>query len=245
MLRDKIKNLSLAAIFLSLTLILGFTRIGYISIPTPAGAATIMHIPVILTGILLGPWIGALAGLMFGLSAVIYFSHIAPFWVLVPARPLIGIISGIVYSIFSKYLIPHKKIKNYALIVISLVIFSFLYLTGVFILNEWFSQSLTEHPIEYGFLIALSSYVISLILLSLIKEKETKIIAIGLSAFLGSLTNTIGTLGLAYLAKIFPLQVIISIGILHGIPEAIIATIICPPIVLTLERVYKLRSDKN
>lgn len=240
-----IKNISLGSIFLTLTLVLGFTRIGYISIPTPAGAATIMHIPVILAGILLGPWLGALAGLMFGLSAVVYFSHIAPFWVLLPARPFIGIVAGMVYKLLSKYLEPHKKIKSYALIIISLVIFSFLYLTGVFIFNEWLSLDLLSHPIEYGFLISIVSFAISLILLFLIKDKEIKIIALGLSSFLGSLTNTIGTLGLAYLAKIFPIQVVVSIGILHGIPEAIFATIVCPPIVLALERAFKLRSDSQ
>lgn len=234
-----VKQLSLASIFLALTLVLGFSRIGYISVPTPAGAATIMHIPVILAGILLGPWIGALAGLIFGFSAILYFSYIAPFWVLLPARPFIGIVSGLTYGIFSKYLDPHRKLKNYALVIIAIIIFSLLYLTGVFILNERFSQTMLNYPIEYSFLIAISSFIITLALLFLLKEKEIKIIAIGISAFLGSITNTVGTLTLAYLAKLFPLQVVISIGILHGIPEAIIAMVLCPPVVLALEKLIK------
>ncbi|MGC9002978.1 MAG: ECF transporter S component [Dictyoglomus sp.] len=235
----KSKKIALSAIFLALTLIMGLTRIGYITVPTPAGAATLMHIPVILSGVLLGPWIGALAGLMFGFSAVLYFSYIAPFWVLLPARPFIGIIAGLVYSFFMRYTNSQKRIKNYALIIISIVVFSFLYLLGIFILNEWFSSSLVLYPIEYSFLIALIAFLVSILITFLIKEKETKIVGLGVASFLGSITNTIGTLGLAAIAKIFPIQVIITIGIVQGIPEAILATIICPPIVLAIERFLK------
>ncbi len=41
------------------------------------------------------------------------------------------------------------------------------------------------------------------------------------------------------MAKIFPIQVIITIGIVQGIPEAVLATIICPPIVLAIEKFVK------
>jgi uncharacterized membrane protein len=104
-----IKQIPLASLFVAITLLLGFSRIGYIPLPTPAGAATIMHIPVILAGILMGPWFGALVGSIFGLSAVMYFSYIAPFWVLFPARPFIGIVSGLVYNFLSSFFGSQKK----------------------------------------------------------------------------------------------------------------------------------------
>uniref|UniRef100_A0A7V3ZHV2 ECF transporter S component n=1 Tax=Dictyoglomus thermophilum TaxID=14 RepID=A0A7V3ZHV2_DICTH len=233
------KKIALSSIFLALTLLMGISRIGYVAVPTPAGAATLMHIPVILAGILLGPWVGALAGLMFGFSAVLYFSHIAPFWVLLPARPFIGIVSGLVYAFFLRYTNYQKKIRNYALVIIAIAIFSFLYLSGLFILNEWFSDLLVTYPIEYSFLVSIVAFVISISIIFLIKEKEIKIIGLGIASFLGSLTNTIGTLGLAAMAKIFPIQVIITIGIVQGIPEAVLATIICPPIVLAIEKFVK------
>jgi uncharacterized membrane protein len=234
-----IKQISLASLFVAITLLLGFSRIGYIPLPTPAGAATIMHIPVILAGILMGPWFGALVGSIFGLSAVMYFSYIAPFWVLFPARPFIGIVSGLVYNFLSSFFGSQKKLKNSTTFIISLVVFSFSYLSGIYIMREWFSESLINYSIEFSFLIALIAFIIAFLILFFIKEKEGEIVAIGIASFLGSMTNTIGTLGLAAIFKIFPLGVIISIGILQGIPEAIIASIICPPIVIVLKRLFK------
>jgi len=42
------REIALGGLFGGITLLLGFTYLGYIPLPTPAGAATIMHIPVII-----------------------------------------------------------------------------------------------------------------------------------------------------------------------------------------------------
>jgi len=70
------------------------------ALATPAGAATLMHIPVIISGIVLGTKIGALVGTIFGLSAIYYFTSIAPIWVLFPARPLIGVFAALSFNFF-------------------------------------------------------------------------------------------------------------------------------------------------
>ena len=64
----KIRTMTLTAILIAITLVLGLTNIGIISIP-PANVTT-MHIPVIIGALLLGPKTGLLLGFMFGLTSV-------------------------------------------------------------------------------------------------------------------------------------------------------------------------------
>ena len=45
----------MAGLLVALTVILGTTGIGFLPVPTPAGAATLMHIPVILAGLVSTP----------------------------------------------------------------------------------------------------------------------------------------------------------------------------------------------
>ncbi|MEN2984679.1 MAG: ECF transporter S component [Dictyoglomaceae bacterium] len=218
------KTLSLAGILTAITLVLGFTQWGFIPLPTPAGAATIMHIPAIVSGLVLGPLFGAIIGLLFGIITVFFFSHIAPFWVLIPARPFIGIVAGVVFYFLYKLLGKNERIKFY-----STLIFSFL----IFIILLWLGVKYFKN-ITYWW--AGISYILSIFLFSFIKDRNPKILSLSIASFLGSMTNTIGTLGLAVIFKIFPLETAISVGILHGIPEAILAVIICVPTSIALRR---------
>lgn len=95
-------------------------------------------------------------------------------------------------------------------------------------------------------LIGLGSYYIY----SLIKIKSTNI-RIGISAIIGSLINTIGVLGLAYLIYGEKLaeashktKTLVGISFLatagtNGIPESIIAAVITIPVVLALKKILK------
>ena len=61
----------LLVIFIALELILTFAHpLGWVSFG-PVYAATLHHLPVVLAGVLLGPWAGALVGLIAGVSRVI------------------------------------------------------------------------------------------------------------------------------------------------------------------------------
>ena len=60
------RKITVAAILGALVIVMGITNLGMIPIPTMAGRATIMHIPVILGSLLEGPLVGALTGLIFG-----------------------------------------------------------------------------------------------------------------------------------------------------------------------------------
>lgn len=65
---NKTRNLVLAAVFVAIIIIMTFTPFGYI--PLGFMNATIIHIPVIIGAILLGPKYGAGLGLMFGLTSL-------------------------------------------------------------------------------------------------------------------------------------------------------------------------------
>lgn len=97
------RQIVIAGILGAVTIVLGATPLGFIPVPTPAGRATIMHIPAVLGGIIEGPVVGALIGLIFGFysftnAAVPMFAD--PLIAFIP-RILIGIIAFWVYRLFS------------------------------------------------------------------------------------------------------------------------------------------------
>ena len=63
-----IRKMTQLAIFIAIELLLYVTQIGYI--PLPLVNATIMHLPVIVGAILLGPMSGAILGFVFGLTSM-------------------------------------------------------------------------------------------------------------------------------------------------------------------------------
>lgn len=65
----QIQRLTIAAILSGLEVIMAFTPIGYL--PVGALSITTMHLPVILSGVLLGPYFGAGMGFLFGLTSFI------------------------------------------------------------------------------------------------------------------------------------------------------------------------------
>lgn len=65
----KTKQLTLTAIFMSIIFLFSFTPLGFINLGFIK--ATLVHIPVIIGGIILGPRIGALLGLTFGVLSIV------------------------------------------------------------------------------------------------------------------------------------------------------------------------------
>ncbi|GEM01981.1 Uncharacterized membrane protein [Halolactibacillus halophilus] len=85
-----IKQFTLTAIFLSIILLFAFTPIGFIHLGVIK--ATLIHIPVIIGSIILGPKIGAFLGLAFGTTSVIN-NTLAPTllsFAFSPAIPVLG-----------------------------------------------------------------------------------------------------------------------------------------------------------
>ena len=88
------------ALFAAIILLLAFTPIGYIQLPIIK--ATIVHVPVILGAIILGPKKGAILGVLFGLTSFISntFMPTALSFAFSPAIPLPGTPNGSIWSLF-------------------------------------------------------------------------------------------------------------------------------------------------
>jgi len=158
------RKLAISGVLGAIAIILGVTSLGFIPVPTPAGHATIMHIPVILGGIIEGPLVGALVGLIFGVYSFLNATN--PIF----ANPLIAILPRIFIGVAAYY--------------------SYKYL--------WKSSAI--------------------------------------AAALGTLTNTIGVLGLATLSGYLPLKVSASIAVVQGTPEVVVAILIVTILVKALKK---------
>ncbi|MBR3768151.1 MAG: ECF transporter S component [Clostridia bacterium] len=67
--KDKVKDQVILALFTAIVLLLAFTPIGLIDLPIIK--ATILHVPVIIGSVILGPKKGAFLGFVFGLTSII------------------------------------------------------------------------------------------------------------------------------------------------------------------------------
>ena len=62
-------DLAVAGVFGALAIVLSFTSLGLIPVPNPTEAATSLHLPAIVAGILSGPVVGGLVGLVLAISS--------------------------------------------------------------------------------------------------------------------------------------------------------------------------------
>jgi uncharacterized membrane protein len=94
------RQVVVAGVVGGVALFLGATRLGLIPVPIPLiGNATIMHIPAVVGGVLEGPVVGILAGLIFGIFSFLYaespvFAN--PLVAILP-RLLIGVVAWAVF----------------------------------------------------------------------------------------------------------------------------------------------------
>jgi uncharacterized membrane protein len=62
-------DLAVAGVFGALAIVLAFTPLGLIPVPNPTEAATSLHLPAIVAGILAGPVVGGMVGLVLAISS--------------------------------------------------------------------------------------------------------------------------------------------------------------------------------
>lgn len=89
----------------AISIILGATGLGLIPVPTPAGHATIMHVPAIIGGVLEGPVVGFFIGLIFGIFSFIRATNpifADPLIAVIP-RLFIGVGAYYIYILLKKY----------------------------------------------------------------------------------------------------------------------------------------------
>jgi uncharacterized membrane protein len=92
------RQLTRGALLITVALVLSLTRLGEIPVPTPARAITWTHVPVILAGILLGPFMGGTVGLVWGWQQYLTWGGSFPDpTVHVLPRILVGVLSALAY----------------------------------------------------------------------------------------------------------------------------------------------------
>ncbi len=95
--RISTRKMAVAGMLGAVAIVLSVTGLGMIPMPTLAGRATIMHVPVILAAILEGPVVGAFTGFIFGL-----YSFMTPVGA-IPADPIVRILPRILIGVTSYY----------------------------------------------------------------------------------------------------------------------------------------------
>lgn len=91
------RDIVTAGLLGAVCIILGATGLGMIPIPSIAGRATIMHVPVILAGVVQGPVVGAMTGAIMGI-----YSFLTPAGA-IPADPIVRILPRILIGIVAAY----------------------------------------------------------------------------------------------------------------------------------------------
>ncbi|MDR1688828.1 MAG: ECF transporter S component [Clostridiales bacterium] len=99
---SKTKQTAILGMFAAIIFLLTFTQIGYIKLPFLPINATIIHIPVIIGSIILGWKMGAVLGLMFGISSFInnsFYTIGLTAFVFTPVIPVPGSDTGSLLSL--------------------------------------------------------------------------------------------------------------------------------------------------
>lgn len=118
-----IHTLVLYALFVAFTMVLGLTQLGYILLPIGV-YLTLMHIPTIIAGIVLGAKGGALVGFFFGLTSMIkgitapdaiasivlglgtgfgFYNFLLVIFVIFLPRVLVGVFSSLVFNGIARF----------------------------------------------------------------------------------------------------------------------------------------------
>jgi uncharacterized membrane protein len=249
-----IRRIIVAGLLLAITILLVFTRIGMIPVPTPAGNATIAHIPAIIGGILEGPIIGLIVGLGFGLSSFMNASiplFKDPLVAILP-RAFIGLASAGVFHLLKK---ASKRTLTIMLGILFLLmlIFSrevFLYTRDAItsLLDVAEAQGLTWAniiPDIVGALAAILALALVILLYLWVRRENPRIVTLAIAATIGSLTNTVLVLSAAVWRGYIPPGAAWMIGLTHGIPEVIVSAIVVVAVVAALRQISRGRRGSN
>lgn len=229
------RKLTIIGLLGAVSAVLGLTPIGLI--PVGATNATIMHIPVIIGAILEGPLVGALVGLIFGVFSIIRAitapTIISPFLY----NPLVSVLPRVLIGITSyySYILFKRAGRKLSITILIITWFSaIIYLTKILI-NQFNI---------YSIILILITIWVGIYSYRKFKEQAVEVV---ISSMIGTLTNTVGVLGMMYLlyaAKFVEAmgkntetagKLILGIAITNGIPEMIIATLIVTSVVVGLK----------
>ncbi len=70
------RSIVVAGVLIAISAVLALTGLGYFPVPNVTASATILQVPPIIGGVLEGPMVGAVVGLVFGIDSLVKFSSI-------------------------------------------------------------------------------------------------------------------------------------------------------------------------
>ena len=205
---EKTYELVLLALFTAIIVIMAFTPLGYI--PLVVINATIIHIPVILGALFLGPKKGAFLGFVFGLTSFInntfnpatasafVFSPVLAYDVIgvsgifkslyicfVP-RILVGVVPYYIYMLIRRVLKSGQKVGR---IIVSVLASLILFISVRAFLIRMFPETLSALVCT---LIGLAVGIVLMVVLTVSGSKENSIsIALAYAGLAGAFTNTL------------------------------------------------------
>lgn len=103
------RKIVISGVLGAVAIVLGVTRLGFIPVPNLSGHATIMHVPAILGGIMEGPIVGALVGLIFGIFS--FLNATIPLF----SDPLVAVMPRIFIGVTAYLAYAATKRLNHAL----------------------------------------------------------------------------------------------------------------------------------
>jgi uncharacterized membrane protein len=217
-----IRRVITAGLLLAITLLMAFTPVGFIPVPTPAGSATIAHIPTIIGAILEGPLVGIIVGLGFGFGS--FMSPLVPVkdpLVIILPRLFIGITAAYAFALLRR---ARKSVLTAMLaLLLAFMLFS--------------SYVVAQKTLWLGIVVAAVSVAVAIWLYLWIRREDVLIISLALTGVIGSLTNTALVLAAAVLRNILTADVAWGIALMQGIPEAIVSAVVVVAVVAALRQI--------
>jgi len=112
-----VRKIVVSGVLAAIAILLGWTRLGFIPVPTLAGNATIMHVPAIIGGVLEGWLVGGIVGTIFGLFS--FLQATTPLF----KDPLVAIFPRIFIGITAYFTYAGlKKVNEYLALVLAAVV---------------------------------------------------------------------------------------------------------------------------
>lgn len=224
-----IRRVVVAGLLLGITLLMAFTPVGFIPMPTPAGSATIAHIPAIIGGVLEGPLVGLIVSLGFGFASLL--SPLVPVkdpLVIILPRLLIGPVAWWVFTVLRRARVGMLT-GMLAVLLALLMAFSF---------------QVAQQVLWLGILAAAISGAAVVLLFNWVSREESAIVSLAVAGAAGSLTNTALVLSAAVLREYLTSEAAWGIVIAQGIPEMFVSAVITTAVVAAIRQIGTRRGAR-
>lgn len=213
--RFSTRQIAFAGVLGAITVALGLMPIGGF-ILVPGISVTTMHIPTILAGIFEGPVIGGIVGGIFGaFSFWRAQTAVNPLDKMIFTNPVIAFGPRILIGVVSYYVFALVRGKR-GEVVLTAGATLLLGYTG----HAAFPKA--SPPARWAGAVVLAA--VGFLAVQMIQKRYGH--GPALAAVAGTLTNTVGVLGLCVGFGYIPVQVAAAVGVTNGIPEAAVAMIL-------------------